>query len=316
MQSTLPLDVRSEVAEALQAGRPVVAMGSAPIAYSLPWPANLETVRLAEAAVRKEGGTLAFMAVWEGRLTVGIGQREIEALASGASTRRVSRRDLAIAVVKGITASTTVAASTYLAHRAGIRVLAVGAIGGALRLLERTWDVSADLVELSRLPVAVVSAGARSVLSLATTAEILESYGVPVIGYENDSLLPFYLRVGGHPASARADTPAEAADLLRTHWALGGAGAVIANPTPEDVALSPDELHEALLAVEKQAAEAQEGGRDLPPFLMTRLNRLTGGKTLRAFQSILVANARLAARIARELGAGSGTERPASTLPG
>jgi len=300
------LDIRSEVAEALQAGRPVVAMGSGPIAHSLPWPANLETVRQSEAAVRQEGALLALVAVWKGRLTVGLDPREIEALASGASAHRASRRDLAAAVIKGNTAATTVAASMFLAHRAGIRVLAAGAIGGAMRGEEHTWDVSADLVELSRTPVAVVSAGARSVLNLAATAEILESYAVPTVGYGTDSFLPFYLRVGGLPASTRVDTPAEAAALLRTHWAMEGAGVVVAQPTPAEVALSPDELHEALLAVEKQAAEARERALELPPFLMTRLNKLTGGKSLRAYQTILVANARLAARIARDLVAGSG----------
>jgi len=281
-------------------------MGSGPIAHSLPWPANLETVRHAETAVRQEGAILALVAVWKGRLTVGLDPREIEALASGASSHRASRRDLAAAVVKGNTAATTVAASMFLAQRAGIRVLAAGAIGGAVRGEERTWDVSADLVELSRTPVAVVSAGARSVLNLNCTAEILESYGVPVVGYGSDSFLPFYLRVGGLPASTRVDTPAEAAALLRAHWDMEGAGVVVAQPTPAEVALSPDELHEALLAVGKQAADARERALELPPFLMTRLNKLTGGKSLRAYQAILVANARLAARIARELVAGSG----------
>jgi len=280
-------------------------MGSAPIAHSLPWPANLETAQLAEAAVRQEGATLAVVAVWQGRLTVGLTASEVEALAHGASSLRASRRDLATAVVQGRTAATTVAANMYLASRAGIRVVATGALGGAARGDAQGWDVSADLVELSRTPVAVVSSGARSVLSVATTAEILESYGVPVVGYGTDSFPSFYLCVGGYSVSSRVDTPAEAAALLAAHWGMSGAGVVLAQPTPAEAALSPDELHAALQEVEKQAARARVRAKDLPPFLMARLNRLTGGKALRAYQACLVANARLAAQVARELALGN-----------
>jgi pseudouridine-5'-phosphate glycosidase len=300
-----PLDVRPEVASALRAGRPVVALGSAPIAHSLPWPENLEAARRAEAAARQEGATLAVVAVWQGRLTVGLSAAELEALAQGASTLRASRRDLLWAVARGTTAAPTVAASLYLAQRAGIRLVATGAIGGAARLPgrdeEQPWGVSADLVELSRTPVAVVSAGARSVLSVALTAEILESYSVPVVGYGTDLFPTFYLRVGGHRASGRTDSPEEAAALLAAHWGMGGAGVVLANLTPEEVALSPDELHSALLEVEDRAKKARLQARDLPQSLMGRLNRLTKGKALRAYQAILVDNARLAARVAREL---------------
>jgi pseudouridine-5'-phosphate glycosidase len=295
------LDVRPEVAAALGDNRPVVAFGSAALSHSLPWPTNLETIGLVRTAVQEEKATLAVLAVWQGRLTVGLAANEIEALARGASTLRATRRDLVTAVVQGRTAATTVAANMYIARLAGIRLVATGALGGAARGDDQPWQLSADLRELGRNPVAVVSAGARSVLKLAITSEILESFGVPVVGYQTDSFLPFYLSKGGVPASARADTPAEAATLLTTHWAMEGAGVVVAQPTPADVALSPDELHSALLEVEKQASHAHVRSRDLPPFLMTRLNRLTRGKALRAYQAILVANARLAAQIAREL---------------
>ncbi len=306
MQAAFPIDIRPEVSAALQIGQPVIALTSSPLAHSLPWPANLETVHLAFAAARQEGAVLAVVAVWHGRLTVGLNGREIEALVSGGSSRRASRRDLAATVVKGGTAATTVSASLYLAARAGIPLLVAGALGASAPSDEHTWDVSPDLFELSRVATAVVSGGARSVLSLTTTADILESYGVPVFGYRTNVFPPFYLNAGGPAVTARADTPAEAADLLSAHWSLGGAGAVLAQPTPVDSALSPDELHDALLAVEKQAAEAREVGRDLPPVLMTRLNRLTGGKTLRAYQAILAANTRLAAQVARHLSQESG----------
>ena len=300
-----PLDIRPEVAAALQAGEPVVAMESASIGHSIPWPANLETVRQADAAVRQERAILAVVAVWRGRLTVGLAANEVEALARGASTLRASRRNLAGAVVRGMTAATTVAASLYLANRAGIRLLASGAIGGAAREARRDDEhaggTSADLVEMSRTPVAVVSAGARSVLNLSRTAEILESYSVPMIGCGTDFFPTFYLRVGGYPATIRADKPAEVAALLAAHWGMGGMGVVVAQPTPAEVALTPDQLHSALLEVEEQARTSSVRAKDLPPLLMTRLNRLTGGKAVRAYQATLVANARLAAQIGHHL---------------
>jgi pseudouridylate synthase len=308
MQPAPVLDVRPEVAAAQNAGRPVIALVSGPIAHTLPWPANLDTVRQAEAAARAEGATLAVVAVWKGRLTVGLEASEVEVLAKGGSSLRASRRDLATAVAGGRTAATTVSASMYLAWRAGIRLLATGAIGGATRAAAHdnghVWDISADLVELSHTPVAVVSAGARSVHNLAYTAEVLETFRVPVVGYGTDSFPIFYMRASSYPVPTRADKPAEVATLLAAHWGMDGAGVVVAHPTPAEAALSPDELIPSLATVEKQAAENRVGGKHLSPFLMDRLNRLTKGKALRAYQAILIANARLAAQIARELQGG------------
>jgi pseudouridine-5'-phosphate glycosidase len=304
MQTSPPLDVRPTVAAALEAKHPVVALVSSPIAHTLPWPANLDAVRLAEAAVRQEGVTLAVVAVWRGRLTVGLDAAEVETLARGGSTLRASRRDLATAVVRGITAATTVSASMYLAHRAGIRLVATGAIGGAHGTSSSegpAWDISADLVELLHTPVAVVTAGARSVHYLGYTAEVLETFRVPVVGYGTDSFPAFYMRAGNYRASVRSNTPAEVAALLKAHWGMEGAGVVVAQPTPAEVALSPDELVPGLGAVEEQAAKDHVDRKDLSPFLMDRLNRLTRGKALRAYQAILAANARLAAQVAREL---------------
>jgi pseudouridine-5'-phosphate glycosidase len=310
MQPPPTLDIRPEVAASLKAGRPVVALASSPITHTFPWPANLQTVRLAEAAAKQEGAILAVVAVWRGRLTVGLEAGDVEALAKGGNILRATRRDLATAVVRGGTAGTTVSASMYVAWRAGIRLLATGAIGGATRRAsadqEHVWDISADLVELSHTPVAVVSAGARSVHNLAYTAEVLETFRVPVVGYGTDSFPTFYMRAGNYPAPARANTPAEVAALLAAHWAMDGAGVAVVQPTPADVAMSPDELLPALQSVEEQAAIDRVEGRDLSPFLMDRLNRLTKGKALRAYQAILVANARLAAQVARELARGGG----------
>jgi pseudouridylate synthase len=303
MEPSSPLDVRPEVAEALRAGRPVVALSSSPIAYSLPWPINLETAREVEAAVRQEGAVPATIAVWEGRPTVGLSLAELEGLARGQSTFKASRRDLATAFLEGRTAATTVAANMHLARRAGIRLLVTGGIGGVGRASNAAWDISADLIELSRTPVAVVSAGAKGILDLSRTVEILESYGVPVVGYATDSFPAFYVRETSHPVAARVNTPEEAAKFLSAHWALDGAGVLLAQPASPDVALDPGHFAQNLLEVEREAASVPS--KDLTPFLTTRLARLTKGKTLQAYKAILAANATLAARIARQLTAGA-----------
>lgn len=306
MQPLAPIHIRPDVAAALQAKRPVVALASSPITHTFSWPSNLQTVRLAEAAVSQEHALLAVVGVWQGRLTIGLDASELEGMAKGGSSiLRATRRDLSTAIVRGKTAGTTVSASMYLAWRAGIGLLATGAIGGAARRARpaesHAWDMSADLVELSQTPVAVVSAGARSVHNLAYTAEVLETFRVPVIGYGTDWFPTFYMRAGSLPLAVRSDTPAEVAALLAAHWSLDGAGVVVAQPTPADVALSPDELLPALETVEDQAVKDRVERRDLSPFLMDRLNRLTHGKALRAYQALLVANARLAAQVARAL---------------
>jgi pseudouridine-5'-phosphate glycosidase len=304
MTPSSSLDIRPDVAAAVAAGRPVVGLVTAPLALSLPWPSGLDAARAAEAAVRQEGAVPAFLAVCAGRLAVGLEAAEIEALARGHGVHKASRRDLAAAVTLGRTAGTTVAAGMYLAHRAGIRLLATGSIGGAHTGGEQAWDVSADLLELSRMPVAVVCAGARSILDLGRTVEMLESYSVPVIGYQTDRFPAFYVRHGRPRVAARVDDPGTAAALLATHWALDGAGVVLAQPAPESVALDPNEFAHGLLELEQQAAQDAPGGH--PPASPTaRLARLTQGKTLRAYQAIFVANARLAAQVARRLAEGS-----------
>src|SRR5437868_1373651 len=207
MPSPALLSVAPEVAAALQANRPVVALESTLIAHGLPWPINLETALLAEEAVRGEGAVPATIAVLQGRPSVGITRDQLEQLAHGTEIMKASRRDLATAIVKGLTAATTVAATMYLAHRAGIRLFATGGIGGAHRGEAYTWDISADLIELARTPVAVVCAGAKSILDIPRTLEILETTGVPVVGYGTDDFPAFYLRSSGNPVSARVDTP-------------------------------------------------------------------------------------------------------------
>jgi pseudouridine-5'-phosphate glycosidase len=311
MKPLPPLDVRPEVAAALREGRPVVALTSAPMAHSLPWPINLEAAREAEATVRREGAVPATIAVLEGRPTVGLSAEELEGLASGDSAFRASRRDLPAAIIDGHTAATTLSANLILAHQAGIRLLVTGGVGGLGHAIsENALDVPDELVQLSRIPVAVVSAGAKGVLALHRTVEILESFGVPVVGYGTDSLPALYVRNTSHRVSARVDTPAEAAEFAAAHWALQGAGVLLAQPAPSDVALDPAFYGQQLLEIERQAASIHS--RDLTPFLTSRLARLTRGKTLGAYKAILTANATLAARIAGQLTEGDridGTRR-------
>jgi pseudouridine-5'-phosphate glycosidase len=301
MSPPVLLDIRPEVAAALHAGPPVVALESTLIAHGLPWPVNLETAIAAEAAVREEEAIPATIAVWRGRPTIGLSQRELEELAQNPNVLKASRRDLAVAVAKGLKAATTVAATMFLAHLAGIRLVATGGIGGAHRGSEHAWDVSADLLELSRTPVAVVCAGAKSILDIPRTLEILETQGVPVVGYGTDEFPAFFVRVSGEPVPARVDIPEQAAALLTAHWQMGGAGVVLAQAVAADVALEQKEFDDAVRQADKQASETGVRGNRLTPFLLARLAELTNGKTLHANRALVVANARLAAQVASEL---------------
>ncbi|HJZ94037.1 MAG TPA: pseudouridine-5'-phosphate glycosidase, partial [Gemmataceae bacterium] len=295
------LTVNTEVRTALADGYPVVALESTLIAHGLPWPANLETARAAEYAVREAGAVPATIAVWQGRPTVGLTDAQIEQLASSDGVLKASRRDLALAAVKGRTAATTVAATMHLAHHAGIRVFATGGIGGAHRDAAQPFDISADLVELSRTAVLVVCAGAKSILDLPRTLELLETLGVPVIGYRTDRFPAFYVRDSGLPVSARVDAADEAARLFATHTRMGGAGAMLAQPASEDVALTTTEFDAALARAEAEAAAATVRGPALTPFLLSRVAVHTGGKSLKTNQALIVANARLAGEVAGSL---------------
>jgi pseudouridine-5'-phosphate glycosidase len=300
----LQLEVRSDVSAALKERWPIVALESTLIAHGLPWPANLETAQAAEAAVRAEGGVPATIAIWQGRPVIGLDSGQIEKLARQADVRKASTRDLAASIVQGANAATTVAATMVLAQRAGLRIFATGGIGGVHPGTASAFDVSADLQELARTPVAVVCAGAKGILDLAATLEMLETMSVPVVGYQTDEFPAFLLQSSELPVSARVNSPQEAAALLKAHWGLGGAGILLAQPLPRETALEPEEFHKALVKAESQARAARVRGPALTPFLLARLAELTDGRTLRANQALIVANARLAARVAVALAAG------------
>jgi pseudouridine-5'-phosphate glycosidase len=300
----LKLEMRSDVAAALKEKRPIVALESTLIAHGLPWPANLETAQAAESAVRAEGAVPATIAVWHGRPVIGLDPRQIEHLAQEKAVRKASTRDLAAAIVQGAYAATTVAATMVLAHRAGLRVFATGGIGGVHPGMPSAFDISADVLELARTPVAVVCAGAKGILDLAATLEMLETMSVPVVGYGTEEFPAFLLQSSGLPVSSRVNSPREAAALLTTHWELGGAGVLLAQPLPRETALDPADFHKALVRAESQARAEGIRGPALTPFLLARLAELTEGRTLRANQALIVANARLAARVAIALASG------------
>ena len=292
------LDLRPAVAEALREGRPVVALESTLIAHGLPWPQNLQTAQAAELAVREAGAVPATIAMLGGRPTVGLEERELEYLARTPGVRKASSRDLGVCVATRADAATTVAATMRLASLAGIRVFATGGIGG---VHPGGLDVSADLLELGRTPVAVVCAGAKSILDLPATLEVLETHGVPVLGFGSDTFAAFYLPSSGLPVTARADTPEDVAAMLSAHWKLGGAGVVVSQPLPEGSALDPVEFARLLAEAELTAKRDRVLGPAVTPFLLKQLAMLSGGRTLRANHELIVANAGLAGRISGEL---------------
>jgi pseudouridylate synthase len=292
--------VSAEVIGALRDGAPVVALESTLIAHGLPWPVNFETALECEQAVRAEGAVPATIAVWQGVPTIGLTAGRLRELAQSDDVLKASRRDLGYAIAMGRTAATTVSATMALAHRAGIRVFATGGIGGAHR--KPSWDVSADLAELGRTPVLVVCAGAKSILDIPRTLEILETQGVPVWGYRTDTFPLFYTAGGHDPVVARFDEPAHVAAAFTAHVALGGAGAVLAQPLEESEAIPEAEFEEALRMAEAEADLRGIAGAKVTPFLLKRIAELTDGKTLAANRKLIVANAKLAAQVAKSSG--------------
>ena len=299
------LAVGAEVHRAMQEGRPLVALESTIITHGMPFPRNFETARSAEVAVREAGAVPATIAIMGGRIRVGLEEAELRKLAElGQRAAKCSRRDIPFLLASGAAAGTTVAATMIIAAWAGIRVFATGGIGGVHRGAEHSFDVSADLQELARTPVAVVCAGPKAILDIGLTLEYLETHGVAVVGYRTDELPAFYARISGFGVDYRLDSPAAIADVLRTQWALGlDSGVVVANPIPENFAMDGQELEQAVETAVREAEDRQVTGRRLTPWLLQRLEKLTGGASLEANVELLLDNARLAAEIALALGA-------------
>ncbi|MCA9652638.1 MAG: pseudouridine-5'-phosphate glycosidase [Myxococcales bacterium] len=288
-----------EVGQALADGRPVVALESTIITHGMPWPTNAETARRVEAVVREHGATPATIAVMDGRIRVGLDDAQLEALARGEGAHKLSRRDLGTALAQGWRGGTTVAATMICAERAGIAVFATGGIGGVHRGGEHSLDVSADLHELGRTPVAVVSAGCKAILDIPRTLEVLETQGVPVIGYGCDEVPAFYTRHSGCAAPLRLDTPAQVAAAMHAQWSLGlRTGLLVANPIPEADAMPREEIEAAIEAALADADARGITGKDVTPFLLARVVERTGERSLRANVALVLDNARVAAAIA------------------
>jgi pseudouridine-5'-phosphate glycosidase len=296
------LDLSPEVEAAVAEGRPVVALESTIISHGMPFPRNVETALRVEAAVREAGSVPATVAVLGGRLKAGLSQAEISRLgASGRDVAKASRRDLPRLVADRADGATTVAATMIIASLAGIRVFATGGIGGVHRGAERSWDVSADLEELARTEVAVVCAGAKSILDLGLTLEYLETKGVPVIGWRTDEFPAFYTSESGLRLEERADDAATIARRAKAKWELGlGGGIVVANPVPKEFSMERQAIGAAIEAALAEAAAAGVKGKDVTPFLLAKVKELTGGESLEANIALVLNNARLAAAIALE----------------
>ena len=300
------LDLHPEVVAALDQGRPVVALESTIISHGMPWPQNAETALAVEAEVRSQGAVPATIAVIAGRLKAGLTPAEIESLGrTGQQAIKTSRRDLPFLVASGATGATTVAATMIVAALAGIKVFATGGIGGVHRGAATSFDVSADLQELARTEVAVVCAGPKSILDLGLTLEYLETHGVPVIGYCTDELPAFFTRDSGFGVDYRLDAPAGIARVMRAKQSLRlGGGLLIANPIPAEFAL-PRQLIDGAIAQALVDARLQGvAGKALTPFLLDRVNALTGGLSLAANIELVLNNARLAAAVAVAFAAG------------
>jgi pseudouridylate synthase len=296
------ITVSPEVGAALAARKPVVALESTIITHGMPWPQNVATARAVEAEVRAAGATPATIAVMRGRIHVGLTDAELDALGQAEGVMKLSRADLAVCLATGATGATTVAATMICAHLAGIRVFATGGIGGVHRGAEASFDISADLLELAQTPVTVVCAGAKAILDLPKTLEVLETQGVPVIAYGQDDLPAFWSRTSGLRAPLRMDDPAAiaAAHVMRGRLGLPG-GQLVANPIPAADEIPLQVIGPVVARALDDAAEQGIAAKAVTPFLLQRIFELTEGRSLAANIALVRNNARLAAAIARAL---------------
>jgi pseudouridine-5'-phosphate glycosidase len=290
--------IHPEVSQALDEGKPVVALESTVITHGLPFPENRKLAQSLEAEIRAQGCVPATIAVLDGVICIGLEAGQLKRLAQPGEMLKISSRDIAPAVALHKSGGTTVAGSLVIAQAAGIKVFSTGGIGGVHR--KAPFDVSADLKQLAQSPLVVVCAGSKAILDIPATLEVLETYGVPVIGYKTDEFPAFYSISSGRQVSARVDSAEEIAKLARTHWELGFTTAIlVAVPPPVEVALDPAIIESAIQAALDEAHEKNITGQSVTPFLLGRVSELTGGASLRANLGLLRHNARVAAEIAK-----------------
>jgi pseudouridylate synthase len=293
------LNIHPEVSQALTQGQPVVALESTIIAHGMPYPQNVQTALEVEAVIRAHGAVPATIAVLEGKICIGLGPEQIEALGSAKDVMKLSRRDLALAVSGGQPGATTVAATMICAALAGIEVFVTGGIGGVHRGAETSFDISADLQELAHTSVAVVCAGAKSILDLPLTLEYLETHGVPVISVDQANFAAFFSRDSGLKADVRMDAASEQARFIRTKWQLGmQGGVVISNPVPQNSEIPAAEINAITTQALQDAAAQGIEGKATTPFLLKRINELTAGRSLVTNIALVKNNARAGALLA------------------
>ncbi len=294
--------IKPEIEEALKKGKPVVALESTIISHGMPYPDNIKTVREVESIVRENGAIPATIAILNGKLTVGLNEDELELLGNSKDVVKASRRDLPFIVAKELNGATTVAATMIIAAMAGIKVFATGGIGGVHRHAQETFDISADLQELANTNVAVVCAGAKSILDIGLTLEYLETQGVPVVGFGTEEFPAFYTRKSGFKADYRVDSETELAKVLKAKWDIGlKGGLVIGNPIPIEYEMNYDDINNAINESLVEAENKGIKGKEATPFLLSKVKEITKGKSLESNIQLVYNNARLAAKLALEL---------------
>lgn len=296
------LDIYPEVQQTLAENKPVVALESTIISHGMPYPQNVETALKVEQVIRDNGAIPATIALIKGRLKVGLSREEIEYIGKeGENVTKVSRRDIPFMIAGKKDGATTVAATMILADMAGIKIFATGGIGGVHRGAQESFDISADLQELAHTNVAVICAGAKSILDLALTKEYLETFGVPLIGYQTKNLPAFYTQTSGYAVDYALQSPKEIADVLQVKWQLNlHGGVVIANPIPKEYAMDEAVINKAIIQALTEMEKQGITGKESTPFLLARVAALTGGNSLKSNIELVFNNARLAAQIAVE----------------
>ena len=295
------LDISEEVKEALYEKRAVVALESTIISHGMPYPENVESALNSERNIRDNNAVPATIAIIKGKIKVGLNKEELEYMGSNSSIAKSSRRDLAAMLALKKDGATSVTTTMIGASLAGIKVFATGGIGGVHRYAQETFDISADLQELSKTNVAVVCAGAKSILDLALTIEYLETFGVPVLGYKTDKFPAFYTRDSGYKVDYKVDTAKDIANILNTKWSLGLEGGVlVCNPIPEEYEMDKDYINKIIDDTVKEAKDKNISGKDVTPFILAKLHSVTENKSLKANKELVYNNCKVAANIAYE----------------
>lgn len=296
------IDIKPEVLEALNNGEAVVALESTIISHGMPYSENIETALNVEKIIRGEGATPATIAILGGRIKVGLNEEELEYLARSKNVVKTSRRDIPFVISQKLDGGTTVAATMIIASLAGIKVFATGGIGGVHRNAQKTFDISADLQELASTNVAVVCAGPKSILDIGLTLEYLETNGVPVIGFKTDELPAFYSRRSGFKVDYRVDSAEELARAIKAKWDLGlEGGLVIGNPIPKEYEIDYEVINEAIEEALEEAEAIGVKGKEITPFLLSKVKDITKGKSLKANIQLVYNNAKVASQLAIEL---------------